>query len=275
MHFGPVAVLTAGLVAQTMWVAPSGASGTATTTTTTTPPVGPSTTTTVPRGPATTTTGPATTTTTRAPVLTASQELSDCMNAFVAQRAVTWTESFEYFGTKSVDVTHDGVKDGTFSASSDLGGTVARAGAVLRSNVYLTGNAAGFSQFFSFTKTGSAAAAGKWVSVPPSSRYFRSLAFRLTMATAVQYLALGRSPELLAPTTVRHQAVVAIRETGKVGKVSLDETVYIRAHGTPLPVEVLLSVGGYPATIVYSNWGVPPKADAPHRAVPLQAKWVG
>ena len=196
------------------------------------------------------------------------------MNAFVDQRGVTWSYKFDVLGTKSSEVIHDGVKDGTFSGVSNLGGPVARGGAVLNGKVYLTGNAAGFNQFFGFSKAGASAAVGKWVSVPRTSKYYQALSFRLTMGTAVQYLALGRSLESLAPTRVRGLAVDAVRETGKTNGVNLVETVYIRAKGTPLPVEALLSIGGFPATIVYTNWGRPPRAVVPRKSVPLRANWL-
>ena len=267
------AVLASGVIFPVAASAgPTPAATSATTTTTvpaTTTTTGGTTTTTAP-----TTTTVAPTTSTTAPKLSALQELSDAMNAFVGQRGVTWSYKFDILGTKSTEVIHDGVKDGTFSGVSNLGGTVARGGAVLNGKVYLTGNAAGFNQFFGFSKTGASAAVGKWVSVPRTSKFYQALSFRLTMGTAVQYLALGRSLQPLAPTRVRGWAVNAVRETGKTNGVNLVETVYIRAKGTPLPVEVLLSIGGFPATIVYSNWGRPPKASVPHKSVPLEATWM-
>jgi hypothetical protein len=285
MHLRRVAATAAALsvpvVLATGAIFPVAASAGTTSTTTTTPGPGTttvSTTTTTTAG-TTTTTGPTTTTvapttSTTVPKLSALQELSDAMNAFVDQRAVTWSYEFDILGTKSSEVIHDGVKDGTFSGVSNLGGTVARGGAVLDGKVYLTGNAAGFNQFFGFSKAGASAAVGKWVSVPRASKYYQALSFRLTMGTAVQYLALGRSLESLAPTRVRGLAVNAVRETGKTNGVSLVETVYIRAKGAPLPVEALLSIGGFPATIVYTNWGRPPRAVPPRKSVPLRATWM-
>lgn len=243
-----------------------------TTTSTTTTTAGPTTTT----GPTATpgpTTAPGPPTTTTAP-LTGQGVLSAAMNAMAHQRGVTWTYQLSAYGGSYKEVVHDGVKDGTMSSSLTGGGLDAHIAAILDGKVFVNGNAVGLAQFDSFKPAAAQAQANRWISVPRSSRYFSAFALNLTIQSALQELYLGNKVTVLSPTTINRVPVNAVRETASRSGTTVNETVFVRSHGTPLPVKVIVSVNGIAGSIIYGNWGRPPQAHVPKKALAFKASWL-
>ncbi|HET9058960.1 MAG TPA: hypothetical protein VFN61_03495 [Acidimicrobiales bacterium] len=178
------------------------------------------------------------------------------------------------YGGSFKEVVHDGVRDGTMSSTTSGGGINAHVSAVLDGKVYISGNALGLAQYDNFNTTSAKTEANRWIAVPRSSQYFGAFSINLTMESALQELYVGNKFALLKPTTVKGLAVNAVRESVSRNGTTVNETVFIRAHGVPLPVEVILSVNGIAGSIVYSGWGKPPSAHAPKSAVPFKSMWL-
>jgi hypothetical protein len=248
---------------------------TTTTSPTTTTSVQGSTTTTTTTGPAptTTTTSLPTTTSTSAP-LSAQGLLSSAMNAMAHERGVTWTYKLNAYGGSFNEVVHDGVHDGTMSSITSGGGIDAHVSAILDGKVFISGNALGLGQYDNFNAASAKSEANRWIVIPRSSRYFSAFSINLTMQSALQQLYVGTKFAMLSPTTVKGFAVKAVRESVSRNGTTVNETVYVRAHGAPLPVEVILSVNGIAGSIVYSNWGRPPSAHVPRPTIAFKSSWL-
>jgi hypothetical protein len=196
------------------------------------------------------------------------------MNTFASEHAVYWTYRLTAFGGSLDQVVHDGAKDGTMTATLKSGGQVAHASVVLDGKVYFKGNALGLAELENFVVPAAEKEAGRWIAVPRTSSYFAAYAINLTVASAVEELYLGGTVKALPPTTLDGVSVLAVRETVTSKGNAITETIYIRASGPPLPVEVVLAVNGVTGTIVYGPWGTPPAAKVPSKATPLKGTWV-
>jgi hypothetical protein len=96
----------------------------------------------------------------------------------------------------------------------------------------------------------------------------------MTVATALNQLLISNKMKTLPPTTINGQPVLAVEETTKSQGITLSDVVYIKATGMPLPVEVVESIDGLQAKIVYGPWNKPPKAAVPAKSVPFQSSWI-
>ena len=201
--------------------------------------------------------------------------LSGTMNAFASEAAVDWTYRLSAFGGTSEEVFHDGKKDGTMTATLSDGGQVAKTSMVLDGKVYFEGNALGLDELENLTAAVADKEAGHWIAVPRSSAYFRDYSNDLTVGSAVEELYLGGSVEVLPTTTFKGQPAFVVKEAVTSKGTTVDETIYIRATGLELPLQVLLTVDGVSGAIVYGPWGKPPAAKVPVKSVPFQSTWLG
>jgi hypothetical protein len=219
----------------------------------------------------TSTTVPATTTTTS---VSGQQLLSSVMDAFASQRAVYWTYRLRAFGGSLEQVVHDGVQDGTMATTLKSGGQVAHVSVVLDGKVYFDGNALGLDQLQNFVVPAAEKEAGKWIAVPRTSPYFAAYAINLTIGSAVEELYLGGSVKVLPPTTLDGRSVLVLSESITSKGSRITETIYVKASGLALPLEVVLAVNGVSGTIVYGPWGKPPAAKVPLKSTAIRASWV-
>ena len=196
------------------------------------------------------------------------------MDAFASEHAVYWTYRLSALGGSLDEVVHDGVKDGTMTGTLESGGQVAHVRVVLDGKVYLEGNVPGLAELENFVIPAAEKEAGKWIAVARSSSYFAAYAVNLTVASAVEELYLGGTVRALPPTTLDGVSVLAVRESVTSKGNPITETIYIRASGSPLPLKVLLAVGGVSGTIVYGPWGKAPAAKVPSKSTPLKGTWV-
>jgi hypothetical protein len=238
--------------------------GATTTSTTSTPTTPPSSTTS-----STTTTVPPTTTTTIAP----QSLISEAMDAFASQRAVDWTYKLSAFGVTYSEAAQAGRSDGVEADTVSSGGLTGRVNLILDGKLYLEGNSKGLAQDIGFTASASQEEANLWIAVPKSSTDF-ALSGGMTVATALNQLLISNKMKTLPPTTINGQPVLAVEETTKSQGITLSDTVYIKATGMPLPVEIVQSVDGLQAKIVYGPWNKPPKTAVPAKSVPFQSSWI-
>jgi hypothetical protein len=226
--------------------------------------------------PSTTTTStavPSTTTTTVAP----QGLISSAMNAFVSQRAVDWTYHLSAFGRTYAERVDAGAKDGveadTVTVGGSIGGSIGRVSLILDGKLYIEGDATGLAQDAGFTAAAAQNEANKWIAVPKSSPEF-SLSGGMTVPTAVNQLYIGGKIKTLPPTKIDGQAVLAVNETTKSNGFTISETVYIKATGVPLPLEVVQNIEGLQAKIVYGPWDKPPAAFVPQGSVAIHTSWI-
>lgn len=246
-------------------------------TTTTTLPGQTTTSTTVP-GSTTTTTAPSSTTSTIPPTttttVTAQQILAYALVAVQGERGVKWTY-LEAAGTESfTESVHAGVVDGTMTDTLHL----AHSGAVkfsLHGRLFFQGTSYGLLQDLGFKTKFASKEAGKWISVSASSPLFLNQVAIMTVGGVAGMLDLvGAKTTVLPATTVRGVAVIPVQENVTVSGTKITQTVYIKAVGTHLPVQLIREFDGIEGVITYSSWGTPPHATAPHHATQFQHSWV-
>jgi hypothetical protein len=196
------------------------------------------------------------------------------MNAFAAQRAVDFTYRLPAFGETLTEVVRAGLKDGAETDSVVGAGKDAHLSLLLDGKVFFEGNASGLTLDVAFKAAPAQKESNVWIVVPRSSPEFSSLAGGMTVGTAVQQLYIGGTITTLPPTTINGQPVFAVKESTKSDGFAITETVFIKATGAPLPVEVAQDIDGLSATILYGPWGKPPKVKPPKGAVPFQSSWV-
>jgi hypothetical protein len=254
------------------------ASAQPTTTTTTTPPT---TTTTQPPTAPPSTTPPSTTPPTSSSTTTTSAPtnptllLDTAIAAFQLERGAQWSLNWSLLGKSESLVVHDGQADGTEAETLNAGGPTAHLSLDLDGKLYVEGDANGLGTLLNFKASAAKAEAGHWVGVPRSAAAFASWAVVLTVESAAYTLELPGSKPVLGPiTTVRGQSVVSISQSAKSEGLTISQTDYLRASGTPLPVEIVENADGLVITVVFGAWGKPPHALVHKAAVPFLKSWL-
>jgi hypothetical protein len=161
-----------------------------------------------------------------------------------------------------------GIQRITFSSHGHSGpATVLVAG----HTAYIRGNVFTMRHFFGFTQAQSTRYAGKWISIPPTSAAYSTVAADATFASFVSDLLPKKHLALARATTIAGQRVVGLHGTVRQGSATLVETVYAPARGTPLPIEAKASPSGHPGTSVsrMSRWNEAVHVSAPAHAVPI------
>ena len=141
---------------------------------------------------------------------------------------------------------------------------------VARRTAYIRGNAFTLQSFFGFTQAQAAGYAGKWISVPSAHPAYPDLTADATFASFLADL-LPKKHLKLAKATIAGKRAVGVRGTVRQGSVTLVETVFAPARGTPLPIEAKAAPAGEPGTSLtrMSRWNEPVRISAPAHAVPI------
>jgi hypothetical protein len=141
---------------------------------------------------------------------------------------------------------------------------------VVGGSAYIQGNAFTLHSFFPFTKAQATKYAGQWISIPSTSGAFSTVAADATFASFLgdllptQHLSSVRA-------TVGGRKAVGLRGNVRQGNLTLVQTVYAPASGTPLPFEekaVAAQVPG-PSIVRISRWNEAVHVTAPANAVPI------
>jgi hypothetical protein len=135
---------------------------------------------------------------------------------------------------------------------------------------YIRGNAFMLHSFFGFTQAQAMRYAGKWISIPSTSAAYSPVAADATFASLLADL-LPKKHLTLARATIAGKRAVGVRGTVRQGSLTLVETVYAPARGTPLPIEEKAAPAGHPGTSLLrmSRWNEPVHVTAPAHAVPI------
>jgi hypothetical protein len=245
-----------------------------TTTSTTTATTSSTTTTTTPG--TTTSTLPPPATTTTSPGVVAESLLARSINAANSEPALTWTMSATAEGQSEREVSTVGQTDGTATLQARLGDqNWNEALVLLGSRIYVLANVYPLEQIVGLKASAAKSESDTWFYIPSSDGYlFQTLSYGLTVATATGALNLVGTPTILRGGTVMGQSVIGLRQVDPQGAVTSIQTVYVRAHGTPLPVEVQNSFEGTVQSVVFGDWGQAPLAQAPNGAVPFKKSWL-
>ncbi len=243
-------------------------------TTTTTVPPGTSTTTTVPPGTSTTTV-PAPTTTTTLPGARAQRLLASAISAANSQRGFTWRatvragrqsevasgQSGRAYGTQTISVAGAG---GAFKLSVVLAGT----------KLFVEGDAAGLQNVLNLNATVAKQQAGKWILLAPAAGpVYQALSAGLTVLSATSAFDMVGSLQVLPERTLAGRGVLGIRGKRAAAGLSLVQTLFVRASGRPLPVELVTSVDGLEEHMGFADWGRRVQVVQPRHFAPWQKAW--
>ena len=135
---------------------------------------------------------------------------------------------------------------------------------------YIRGNAFTLQSFFGFTPAQAGRYAGTWISIPSTNGAYSAVTADATFASFLADL-LPRKHLELARTTIAGKRVVGLRGDAPQGSLTLVETVYAPARGTPLPIEEKAVPSGHPGTSLtrMARWNEPVHLVAPAHPVPI------
>jgi hypothetical protein len=141
--------------------------------------------------------------------------------------------------------------------------------------VYFNGNSGALSEALGFTTAAAKAEAGKWISATASAgAVFQDLSSYLTVSSATAILDLVGEMTFLPATTLRGETVLGIQGIRLSEEEKVTETIYVKATGTPLPVELSETQQGATGYTYFGPWGQPPAAKAPQSALKLLKTWL-
>jgi len=105
---------------------------------------------------------------------------------------------------------------------------------VVGHTAYIRGNAFTLHNYFPFTQAQAASYAGKWISIPSTSGAYSAVAADATFASFLADL-LPSTHLSVVRATIAGRKSLGVRGSVRQAGVTLVETVYAPARGTPLP----------------------------------------
>lgn len=136
---------------------------------------------------------------------------------------------------------------------------------------YVKGNATGLQKLVGFGASQAAPLAGQWIAFATDNAAFASVVVGVRSADVVKELALHGSLALGHPRTLDGVPAEAIEGTQTIGRRSVPVVLYVRAHGTHVPLEEdsFDTHGRHTGAlhVVYSGWGEPVRPLAPSATV--------
>jgi hypothetical protein len=138
---------------------------------------------------------------------------------------------------------------------------------------YLKGNAGGLENLAGLSAVQATESAGQWIEFETNNAAFAPVVAGVRSHDVAQELALKGPFSLGRARTVDHTEVDAIQGTQTIGKKSVRVVLFVRAHGTHVPVEEdsLNAKGQLTGTehVVYSRWGEPVRPVAPQATISI------
>ena len=234
------------------------------------------TTTTVPAATPSATTSPITLPPTTTTTVSPAQLLASAIAAASGQRALDWRQTVSEGRDSYTQVTHAGRLDGTSSVTVRVGTSTLKLNwDLIGKTVYFNGNSGALTDALGFTTAAAKKEAGKWISVTASAgAVFQDLSSYLTVSSATTILDLVGQMTFLPATTVRGETVLGIQGIRLSEEEKVTETIYVKATGTPLPVELSQTGQGSTGYTYFGPWGQPPAAKAPASALKLSKAWL-
>jgi hypothetical protein len=137
---------------------------------------------------------------------------------------------------------------------------------VINNVIYLKADAVVLANFTHIPAT----MANKWLALRPGARDYESLADAIRLKSVMSKLRMSAPLSLVAGRTVGRTHTIGIRSTDPQGGFKTTETLYVRATGTPLPVETIYVQGSATNTIIFSRWKEQVRLHIPHAATPVR-----
>lgn len=116
---------------------------------------------------------------------------------------------------------------------------------VIGNTAYVTGNQYALKQFFKFTNNEISVIGSNWVSIPSTNTAFASIAYDVTLPTALAEVAPSGHLTEGHTTTIDGQRVIAINgsvPTAFAGGTHGSATIYVTENSDPLPIRASLQV---------------------------------
>jgi hypothetical protein len=141
---------------------------------------------------------------------------------------------------------------------------------------YATGNALGLQALLDFKAAPAAIEAGKWLFATDAGPDYKRIAIGLTVATSIDDLEMMGTVSSAPAALINGKRALGLRGRTRPydGSPSVLETLYVSPSATPLPVKAIQSEGSLSETTLFSEWGQPVIATAPHDAVRIKASWL-
>jgi hypothetical protein len=206
------------------------------------------------------------------PLASPAQRVTSAFNAALGQSSVRWVTSESANGVKVAIISDVGHSEGSQIITWSEGQAQGVLSVVLvKHTAYMIGNGAGL-YLQGFTAAAATKEANKWIAVTTTSPAYAAAAAGLTVSSALGPLMMAGPVTAVPGSKILGVSTVGFQGTSKAfqGQPGVAEKLYVRATGTPLPVQVVQKS----TTTVFDNWGEPIKVSVPLGAVALQAAWL-
>jgi hypothetical protein len=140
---------------------------------------------------------------------------------------------------------------------------------VVADTAYIRGDAFTLAGYMGFRPAQAARYAGRWISIPPSSPAFGTVAAGVRLRSTIDELKLRPPYMRLSKTIVDGQQVIGIRGHAPVAGQLATGILYVRARPAPLPVAETAELSGQHSRVTFSKWNEGVRVAAPTHAVPI------
>jgi hypothetical protein len=193
------------------------------------------------------------------------------LSAALAQQSVHYVQvgSGKSSGRMVCDVANDrGIQRIAITKGGKNGHVTVR---VVNHTAYIRGDAVAMHRYMGFSVSEASRYHDRWISIPRGYPTYRTVAAAVTLPSFVHQLRIPGSSLTSVSGTLAGRKVVGVRRTGKFEGLEAVETLYARAHGTRLPVELLKVAHkkGYRDTVVMTHWNEKVLVTAPAHSVPI------
>jgi hypothetical protein len=182
------------------------------------------------------------------------------------------TGSIQVRGTADV-----GSTTGSQVATITLGNQTGHAKVLLVDHVaYVKADALSLRLLLGLTATAASHEANRWIKITTSSKVYASTLDGLTVRSTMSEIVTMQGAKELPEQTILGERVIPIVGTTKSapGIPSTRETVYVRATGLPLPVELRQSASVGQSSESFSSWGEQLSVHAPSGAIAISPSWL-
>jgi hypothetical protein len=141
---------------------------------------------------------------------------------------------------------------------------------VAANTAYVRGDAFTLTNYMGFPAAAAAAYAGRWLSLAHTAPDFKTVAAAVRLGSAIDQLKMPQPFTSTGAANVQGIPVAGIESQFSRGGQRITETLYVRATGSPLPVEQNARGATIQMKITLSDWNEPVEVSAPTHAVPIR-----
>ncbi len=145
---------------------------------------------------------------------------------------------------------------------------------VVAGMAYIRGDANAIPNYFGFPASQTARLANRWISFPPTSSGFSTVAYGVTINSALQESTVTAPLSLGGHASISGVSVIQV--TGAINDPTLSQTVTgtlsVTAGPDPLPVQLVgTSPDGTRSTVTFGPWGTAATLSAPSNPIPASS----